>query len=1005
MRFSAIIIALMLLALGSLQAQEAPKSFLGADVADLTMQEAAKFGWETPRGAKVVGVAQGSPAAEAGLQPGDVLEIVDKQAIDGKTDFDKAIGGKTPGAQVKLRLLRNGKEKTISVTIIAQPAEAAAIEDDPQPMLDAGGHIAKLNELVFTPDSKQLVSASDDKTIRVWDMETGKTVRFIRGQVGPGIEGEIFTIALSPDGRWLAAGGWFGKDSTSTTCCGDIRLYEFATGELVALLKGHESRTLRLAFSSDSKKLISGSRDTTAIIWDVASRTPLVHLNGHRKELLAVGFSPDGSRAVTGSFDGTLKTWDAASGQQLTEAAWDGNAKLPEYDMHITEPLARSLDGRWFAEASGADIVITNASDGKEAKRFKGAGAPIKAVAFSADGRTIAWSTAQSPPATNGRASYAYQLRLPLEGTVLLGGPLGISEEDAGKSWAGVILKDASWSLGHSKGGEYGASNAILEIANAGSVVARVERGPTEGYGHSSYSFVPGDEAIISGGPTGVLVAYGRDGKETSGFVGHEGDVDAIAPSPDGHMLVSGAADRTVRLWNVKTRELIATLFQASEADWVMWTPQGYYAASGPGAELIGWQINHGADHEAEYVNAAQLRKSLNRPDIVTRAIQLGSAKAAVKEANGTKFKLADLLAKPVPRLRIVSPAANATVKGGNAEVEIALDATPDPVKAVRVQVNGRQVAEEQPEVGGGFRPGAYKLPVPLSAGSNAIRVIAVNDTGESSTDIVVTHDGPGDLDKRGTLYILAIGVTKYPHLGTACHELDGITRKSCDLAAPGADAQVFAKTMAARLGSHHAKVVSRVLVNGGDPADSPTAANILDALGMLRDANPADTVLLFLSGHGMNEGLTYNFLATDAAFSGNALRNSTVVPWANLQIAIEAAKGRRILFVDTCHAGNSYNHRLGNDTYQANIIVYSAARWDQAALERGDLGHGLFTLALVEGVNGAAKDKTGEVRAEGLRDFVRRRVQELAKPLKQEQEPQYFRGRDAENSLLVRGQ
>lgn len=491
MRFSAIFIGLLLLALGGLRAQEATKGFLGADVADITTREAAKLGWETPRGVRVVEVAQGSPAAVAGLQSGDVIEIVDKQAIDGRADFDTAIGGKAPGTPVKLRLLRDGKEKTISVTLIAQAAEAAASEDGPQPMLDAGGHMARLTELVFTPDSKQLVSASDDKTIRVWDMETGKTVRFIRGLVGPGIEGQIFTIALSPDGRLMAAGGWFGKDSTSTTCCGDIRLYEFATGKLVALLKGHESRTLRLAFSPDGKKLISGSRDKTAIIWDVATRTPLVHLKGHSKELLAVGFSPDGSRAVTGSFDGTLKTWDAMSGQQLTEAAWDGNAKLSEYDMHTTEPMARSPDGRWFAKASGADIVVMDAPDGKEAKRFKGAGAPISAVAFSADGQAIAWSAAQTPPAANGRASLTYQLRLPLEGAALLGGPLGISEEDAGKSWAGVILKDGSWSIGHIKGGEYGASNAILEIANAGSVVARVERGPTEGYGHSSYHAYP----------------------------------------------------------------------------------------------------------------------------------------------------------------------------------------------------------------------------------------------------------------------------------------------------------------------------------------------------------------------------------------------------------------------------------------------------------------------------------------------------------------------------------
>ena len=84
-------------------------------------------------------------------------------------------------------------------------------------------------------------------------------------------------------------------------------------------------------------------------------------------------------------------------------------------------------------------------------------------------------------------------------------------------------------------------------------------------------------------------------------------------------------------LWNLKTRELLVTLFRGTDGEWVMWTPQGYYAASGPGSELIGWQINRGPDHAADYVTAAQLRKSLNRPDIVAKAIELASAEEAVR--------------------------------------------------------------------------------------------------------------------------------------------------------------------------------------------------------------------------------------------------------------------------------------------------------------------------------------------------------------------------------------
>ena len=136
-------------------------------------------------------------------------------------------------------------------------------------------------------------------------------------------------------------------------------------------------------------------------------------------------------------------------------------------------------------------------------------------------------------------------------------------------------------------------------------------------------------------------------------------------------------------------------MFRGADGEWVMWTPQGYYTATAAGARLIGWQINHGPEHEAEYVTAAQLRQHLNRPDIVASAIQLASAEAAVKEARGADFKIADLLARPVPRLRIVSPEADASLSGGHAQVRVELEATPDPVKLIRIQVNGRLVAEQ----------------------------------------------------------------------------------------------------------------------------------------------------------------------------------------------------------------------------------------------------------------------------------------------------------------------
>jgi WD40 repeat protein len=475
-----------------------------------------------------------------------------------------------------------------------------------------------------------------------------------------------------------------------------------------------------------------------------------------------------------------------------------------------------------------------------------------------------------------------------------------------------------------------------------------------------------------------------------------------VTPSPDGRLLLSGSSDQTVRLWNLKTRELIVTLFHGTDGEWVMWTPQGYYTGSPGSDKIVGWQINKGSEHAADYVGAEQLRQHLNRPDIVERAIVLASAEQAVREAPGTAFKLADLLSRPVPRFRIVSPLAGSVQKGGRATVRIAIEATPDPVTHIRVQVNGRQVAEATPAIdSGGFGAGERTLAVPLGKGRNEVRITLTNAIGEKAEALTLIHEGDGDLDKRGTLHILAIGVNDYKGLGKICGT-NG--KESCDLDYAGIDAKKLADAVERRLGPTHQRVSKRVLVNGGKIQDAPTANNITDAVERLRLAKETDTVVLFISGHGKNDGPDYRFLATDASWADGALRGSTVVSWQILQGAIEAAKGRRILFIDTCHSGNAYNQRLGNAAYHANIVAYTAARFDQEAMEDPSLGHGLFTYAVVEGLEGkAVVPSRGEISTQSLAGYIVDRVGAMAKALKGEQVPQYFKGRDAQDFVLAR--
>jgi hypothetical protein len=102
----------------------------------------------------------------------------------------------------------------------------------------------------------------------------------------------------------------------------------------------------------------------------------------------------------------------------------------------------------------------------------------------------------------------------------------------------------------------------------------------------------------------------------------------------------------------------------------VLWTPQGYYTGS-PGADkIVGWQINKWSDQVPDYVGAKQLRRHLNRPDIVEKAIIVASVEHAVRESPGANLKLTDLLARSVPQFKIGVPAANAIASQGRTAVK-----------------------------------------------------------------------------------------------------------------------------------------------------------------------------------------------------------------------------------------------------------------------------------------------------------------------------------------------
>jgi uncharacterized caspase-like protein len=288
-----------------------------------------------------------------------------------------------------------------------------------------------------------------------------------------------------------------------------------------------------------------------------------------------------------------------------------------------------------------------------------------------------------------------------------------------------------------------------------------------------------------------------------------------------------------------------------------------------------------------------------------------------------------------------------------------------------------------------------------LANGRNVVRIVA-----RSSTDLVgetkleITQNGEGLLDKRDHLFLIAIGVDKYPSLPKTCGPKQDA---SCDLTYAGADAKAFAETAAREMGRQHRHIVKRVLFNGAGGDLEPTVGNIMDALDVLRETGDSDTVAVFIAGHGFSDPHSgYQFLPTNARRgSHDNLASSTVISWIALENAIQSAKGRRLLFIDTCRSGNAYNARLIKDASDGGIVAYSATNMQQDAIELPTLGHGAFTNALIKGLKGAADlAQEKEVRLFDLGSYLEREVRKLTNG---RQTPDFYKRPGAENFVLVR--
>jgi WD40 repeat protein len=269
------------------------------------------------------------------------------------------------------------------------------------------GHKDFVGLIAFSPDGKTLATGSFDKTIRLWDVKTGKEKAVLRER------GPVLGLAFTPDGKALLA-GIDGKETAVWDVAGrkekarfrtvtesmalavspdgksfvtggpehSVLLRDIKTGKEKLVFRGHTDLVSSAVFTRNGKVLITGPGDDTVRTWEVATGKELISLN--RVPCHSMAASADGKVIATSERDKTVRLWDGRTGKELRSFESDDHAYL----------AAVSPDGKLLAVGSDGVVLLLDAAKLKLIKRLKvapaGSAFQVLGLAFSPDGKTLA---------------------------------------------------------------------------------------------------------------------------------------------------------------------------------------------------------------------------------------------------------------------------------------------------------------------------------------------------------------------------------------------------------------------------------------------------------------------------------------------------------------------------------------------------------------------------------------------------------------------------------------
>ena len=888
-----------------------------------------------------------------------------------------------------------------------------------------------LKAVRYSLDGKRLFVLFNSNTgnvyeyLDVWDLTSGKVTRQIPSQRGMEINDDV--IAFSADEKIFATGFFEG-----------IRLSDTSTGNTVRVIEGHDKSTASLIINPLQKTILLGASDAPASVWD-ANQSLICKLTDDTGYFRGVKFSPDGKTFVLDHVSGASSFWNQRDCKNLFERS--------EIDP---EKSVFAPDGKHIAVIEEKSIKLYSAEKQELLRVLRGHTNRIASIAFSPDGKLLATAsedrTVKVWNLDQGQTLYS------LDDPTFKAGAVAFSPD-------GKILASADgdvpfyvrrggrkiklWDISSGKllrsFGDHDLAIKTLAFSSDGKLLASSSKDKTvriwnlssgqllqklDGHPNSSNSnnlgiwfitFSPDGRTLITRDDTPAYDSTVNFWEVSSGKllnqVSGDPDIRAIQFTPDGKSIVIATRTRykdTMTNLYSTGGELLVSVVGFPNGTWIVTTPDGLFDGSPETLSRINWRF---AANEVAPVEV--FFNEFYYPGLLIDILNGKRPKASSDITRKDRRQ---------PEVRFLSNAGPQT--GPEAETPLVSDRN----FTVRLEVNEIPSDKDHPAGSGAkdvrlFRNGSLvkiwrgnvlqkgskailETVVPITSGENRFTAYCFNRDNVKSLDAQMLVRGNDSLSRKGTAYILTVGINRY-------------SNSQYNLKYAVADAEAFSSEVQRQLiklnnfsqiqvvplldqQATKANVLA-VLQRLAGVSTKEASAGPLAVFNKIRQAQPEDAVILYFASHGTARQNQFYLIPHDMGYAGprtkltpsdiqNLLDHS--LSDRELDQAMEGINaGHLLLVIDACNSGQALEAEekrrgpmnskgLAQLAYEKGMYILTASQSYQAALEATQLGHGLLTYALIEeGLKKASADNEpndGQLTVRELLNFASERVPQI---------------------------